>query len=312
MPPDETVTSPRAERPPRLFIALFCGSGIGLLIGVLMGLAVSPTVGVIIGVLSSSLALLLGLNDQHFGDAKAVRIGAFGFFCVAGSFTGIYLRNHNVLSPGLEAQTRMYTDVGYTDKEARAFIAYTKFNIIDPKWTVAEQPAPSSGSAEDGEGGGASNAAASGSGRPVVPFHMATASTVLFGATVDSTDCMDFNDNATEANVVGRFYHRPGIWGRVSTDVAAEFAESDRPAVLMAFVDAMCRPDGSSVKFSGCTELAGLAESTPLSEIVTSLTDAGPPWEKLVAAVQSRIEGEDGQRKVLLIAVRNFCIEKQN
>jgi hypothetical protein len=121
-------------------IALYSGAGIGLLIliGVLMGLAVSPTVGIIIGALASSLAILLGLNDKHFSDAKAIRIGSFGFACVLGALMGIFIRTNSVLAPDVKAQFEKYLEVGFTNEQALDFIAYERFGILNKEWKMAQ------------------------------------------------------------------------------------------------------------------------------------------------------------------------------
>jgi len=118
------------------WIAFYSGVGIGLLIGVLMGLAVSPTVGIIIGALASSLAILLGLNDAHFSDAKAIRIGSFGFACVLGALLGIFIRTNSLLAPDIKTQFQNYIDVGFTNEQALDFIAYERFGILNKEWKL--------------------------------------------------------------------------------------------------------------------------------------------------------------------------------
>ena len=98
-----TISDASTPGPPltpwNMITALFNGAGVGLLLGVLLGLAISPVVSGIIGTLSGLLAVLLGINEKYISPLKGVRIGAFGFFCVAGIFTGMYIRTNNGLLP---------------------------------------------------------------------------------------------------------------------------------------------------------------------------------------------------------------------
>ncbi len=274
----------------RKILASFSGSGIGMLVGVLMGLAVSPTVGVIIGVLASSLALLLGLNDQHFGDAKALRIGAFGFACVAGAFLGIYIRSHNLLAPDLETQYQEYLEVGYTPEQARDFVAFTRFGILNPGWRMA---APTSAAPGDGGADLARRQTAS----------------VLFGARIDANDCQLLSQ-ASEVSVFDNFLNLGGVWERLARAAEHYLEESTRPQALLAIKEGVCA-DGGDLRFKNCDRLAKLDERSELAEIRHAFAVAGPEWQRLADLVRQRIDSDD-QATVLLILERNLCNEEKN
>ncbi|NQZ10292.1 MAG: hypothetical protein HRT35_24330 [Algicola sp.] len=114
------------EKQTSLKLSLFGGAGIGLLFGMLLGINTTPTIVTVIGSLTTLLAAMLGLNDAHFNNAKAVRLGAFGFVCVLGSCVGIFIRTHNLLSPSLMSLKSNYIALGYSERQALSFIGQTK------------------------------------------------------------------------------------------------------------------------------------------------------------------------------------------
>ena len=286
-------------------IALFSGSGIGLLVGVLMGLAVSPTVGIIIGALASSLALMLGLNDQHFSHAKAFRIGAFGFACVAGAFLGIFVRTHGLLAPSLQDQLNDYHKAGYTKEEALDFLKFTKFGIMNPAWKIAVgEVGGDDGKGEKGQKGSGK------SPRPAAPIAQLAATGVLYGAEIDASACTMLK-NKKEKNIAGQFYILGDVWERLATAVEGVFDESTSPRVLLTIRDGICGEDGTAKpKYENCPTLANLNEQTELPQITRSFAQAGPSWQRLADTVKERIDPEY-QRKVLLILQRNICHEKK-
>ncbi len=286
-------------------IALFSGSGIGLLVGVLMGIAVSPTVGIVIGALASSLALMLGLNDQHFSHAKAFRIGSFGFVCVAGAFLGIFIRTHHLLAPSLQTQLNDYAKAGYTKEEALDFIKFTKFGILNPNWKIASMEAERDEGKGEGEQLGAGKPS-----HPIAPLPQLAATGVLYGAEIDASACTILKDK-DEKNVSDQFYILGDVWERLATAVEQDFDERTTPGVLLTIRDGICGDDGAAkAKFEKCPTLANLNEQTGLPQIARSFEKAGPSWQRLVDAVQERIDQEH-QSKVLLILQRKICHEEK-
>ena len=95
-----------------LLVSIFSGVGIGVMVGLLMGMAAPPgaqaktVVGIFIGAVGVGLAALLGLNDRHFSTAKGLRIGSFGLAVAISSLSGIYVRDHGLLSPSLGERSR--------------------------------------------------------------------------------------------------------------------------------------------------------------------------------------------------------------
>jgi hypothetical protein len=126
-----------------LALSFYSGAGIGILFGIIMGLSVSPTVAIVLGALTAILAAILGLNDLSFSNAKAVRIGSFGFACVLGILAGLYIRTHDTLSPSSEVLMAEYQRLGFSDEQAREFIAIkaglvTQVRVINATPTVDE------------------------------------------------------------------------------------------------------------------------------------------------------------------------------
>lgn len=104
------------------YAAIFNGLGIGLFLGLLLGLSVSPVVSGVIGTISSLLAILIGLNEKFLNPIKSLRIGSFGLFSVIGILLGLYIRANDPFAPSLTGKMRTYTDIGYSEIEARGFV----------------------------------------------------------------------------------------------------------------------------------------------------------------------------------------------
>jgi hypothetical protein len=171
-----------------LALSFYSGAGIGILFGVIMGLSVSPTVAIVLGALTAILAAILGLNDLSFSNAKAVRIGSFGFACVLGILAGLYIRTHDTLSPSSEVLMAEYQRLGFSDEQAREFIAIkaglvAQVRVINATPTVDEnsddsntpQPTPVN--------------------TMIVAQAVNSASSVLFGSDNNNADCEALPEN---------------------------------------------------------------------------------------------------------------------
>jgi len=113
------------------FIAFFGGAGIGTLIGVLIGMTTSGIVGAIIGTLATVLLAFFNFKEEDTKDAKALRIGAFGFFCVFGILGGLYLRVKDAFTPLPNNEVKKWMkDSIFTKAEAKAYYLYDRFAFI--------------------------------------------------------------------------------------------------------------------------------------------------------------------------------------
>ncbi len=284
------------------FIALYSGSGIGLLIGVLMGLAVSPTVGVIIGALSSILAVLLGLNDQHFGDAKAIRIGSFGFACVLGAFLGIFVRTNNLLSPGLEAQKKAYTQIGYSEKQALDFLAFKEFGILDEKWKMA------GGTTKGAEGGDAQVVSA----ESLAPLQHAS---VLFAAEVDLSVCDELE--TTDASlppkeIINNFRFAGGFWASLADAVEKELDAKYQGKVLLAAKEVLCANQAEKIDDADCAKFANLSRISGLAELKSAFIKAGGIWKQFTDEIGNLNMNEELEKTSLLILRDCLCEQEIN
>jgi len=287
--------------PSNLLFALFSGSGIGLLIGVLMGTTVTATVGVIIGALASGLAVLLGLNDQHFSNAKAIRIGSFGFACVFGAYLGIYARAHGVLSPDpepppiLAQQKAEYLALGFSEKEALDFIAFSTFGIKNPDWVLASE----------------SGAAASTGSSGVESLQEKARMTLLFGAEVDLDKCDELAGPRADfdlRDVVEVFDIAGGVWKTLAISVRDNIGDPDAVPLLLATRDAFCSRDSQGIariSDQDCKQIsiAGDDYRTRLQQF-ESLDGV---WQRLAEGVQGL--GMDDTRKnlALKILLQDLC-----
>ena len=304
------TNSDKAEDgPPRSYsLAFYSGAGIGLLIGLLMGLALSPTVGVIIGALAASLAVLLGLNDRHFSNAKAVRIGSFGFACVLGAILGIFVRVNSFLAPDLTSQFEAYTEIGYSEKDARKFIAYERFSILDKDWKMHVVETTASGenstSGKDFQGG--------------APFGATLAQTRatvgLFSAEeVDESQCEMFSKlgmGDSSDYILDNLEVAGGIWKKLALAIDNEMEPAHKTTAILTITNSICEDESVEFGDANCQSLATISEDTPTAGMFKRFNDAGGVWHSLAAAIRSKV-AEDEQKKLMHIVVRSACNERE-
>ena len=133
-----------------MFGQIFAGVGLGLLVGVLVGLSFSPVVSVVVGALATGMTALLGfgLPAKNGEPAHAVgsvgRLGSFGIACAAAVLLSLFVRTHNWMSPKIADQVAEVRKAGYSEEEARSWVAYKNFGTLSwlpPDIAEAEQVA---------------------------------------------------------------------------------------------------------------------------------------------------------------------------
>ena len=311
-------------------VALFSGSGIGLLVGILMGMSVSPTVGVVIGALASSLALILGLNDKHVSIAKSLRIGAFGFLCAAGALTGTYLRSHQVLAPGPEEAFARYSEMGFEKREVLDLIKLTRFGIqassdasapskIEDAYkryselglekneilelisrTSFDIPASSKAGKAPNNDDTASNAAS---------LTQLVHTGVLYGAEIDAGTCTILAEK-TESNIADYYYLVGGMWKNLAIATEQQFGVEKAPRVLLAMRDGICGGDSTAKQFENCKIVSAINEQTGSDQIRKLFTEAGPEWISLLDPIDTSVAVNDRQAAFLILQ-RSLCDDKK-
>ena len=286
----------------RNLIALYSGAGIGLLIGVLMGLAVSPTVGIIIGALASSLAILLGLNDKHFSNAKAVRIGSFGFACVLGALIGIFIRTNSLLAPDLKSQYDKYIDVGFEHEEALDFIAYERFGILNKDWKIY-----SSANDSVSNDGGKDNGPSAGE----IVHRRSFAG--LYSAEIDETDCENLDDLDQDDSlplIFQRFETTGKFWKTIVSEVETKIDKEHQKSAMLAIRDGFCLSESKSITDNDCKKLNDFSPNSSENEMISYLNTKGGTWQSLSESIKKDVNKKE-QKNLILILVNNACHENK-
>lgn len=112
------------------------GGGIGLLLGVLLGLSVSPVVQGVVVAITALLGTVLGLKS---GDSpgRSLRIAAFGLLATGGIMLGLAVRSGDLLAPSPRAEVAAWRNAGYSEEDARAFVAYHRLGIKPATATIS-------------------------------------------------------------------------------------------------------------------------------------------------------------------------------
>ena len=279
-------------------IALFSGSGIGLLIGVLLGLSVSPTVAVVIGVLASSLAILLGLNDSSFSNQKALRLGAFGYACVAGALFGIYVRTNNLMSPSLEKQKKIYTQIGYSEKEALEFISYKEFSIVNKDWVMKTQENPSNPDDTTAPEKSSYNES----------LVQKANTSVLFGSEIKRSECEDLEKARNEKDLryfMNYFTTSGEIWKKIAANVKKDIDTNKQKEIILFVKDVLCKEKSTRTNSTEQAIVATANESMTAEEILKIYKNANGFWKRFALAVEVKVE-KSYQKKTLLLVKKSL------
>jgi len=289
-----------------LFTAFFNGLGVGLLLGLLLGLAVSPVVSAIIGTMSSLLLVLLGLNENYMNAAKSIRVGSFGIFCVIGILTGIYIRSNNALAPSLSGLYTQYKKIGFSDKEARDFIAYQEFDITPANWAKNEATTESvQGDTEQSE-------SQSPEMRQMAAGENMQAkkrNNVLYSSEVDAGKCYileSSNDKMPFSEIKTNFIVAGGTWKELANDLDPGLPENVRATALLMLRDIFCASESAGTIKVKCENLKGVNEQSSLEDIRKTLLSSGEIWSKIVAKVDKKVNSSY-QKQLYLSLTKILC-----
>jgi hypothetical protein len=151
--PQSSFQAPAAGYPPVIHVErrapvlneMAAGGGLGMLVGFLLGLSVAQVVGGVVASLAALLGAFLGLSGAQTSD-RALRIGAFGFLCVAGVALGLAVRAGGLLSPSVTGDVRAWTAAGYPADQARSYVAFQRLGVKPDAMTVTAPPPAVAGS----------------------------------------------------------------------------------------------------------------------------------------------------------------------
>ncbi len=301
---NESISENTSDRSKlNLFTSFFNGLGVGLLLGLLLGLAVSPVVSGIIGTLSSLLVVLLGLNESYLSPVKSIRIGSFGLFCVIGILSGMYIRSHDTLAPPLKTLYAEYKAMGFSDKDAREFIAYQEFELIPENWTKVDT-SKSESSKPSTEVTTEQKLLASSEN-----MSAKKRKSVLYSSEVDAGKCyilessnekMSFNDIQMNFVVAG------GTWKELANNLDPELPEKVRITTLLMIRDIFCDTKGSGIIKVKCESIQNIDAQTSLENIRISLSTSGEMWSKIVVNADKKID-TTFQKQVYLSLIKILC-----
>jgi hypothetical protein len=291
------------------------------LLGALLGLAISPVVSGIIATLSGLLAVLLGVSEKYMSPLKSVRIGAFGFFCVAGIILGMYIRTNRGLLPSRQKMMAEYRAVGFTREEARDFIAFREFGRIPSGWageskevkdgdpSQPDRPATSA----DAESPGGISSGEPGKQVPsntqrqfVNPGQTATEfANVLYSSEINAAECYKLNiANSSQpvAEIKNAFERAGGTWKEMAQHLGEGLPENIYIMALFSMRDCLCQA-GHTGKFKVTmnANIRRISDGRSLEEILKILSDSGETWKTIVERISADIPA--GYQKTLYLSL---------
>lgn len=250
------------------FAAIFNGLGIGSFLGLLLGLSVSPVVSGVIGTISSLLAILVGLNEKFLDPIKSLRIGSFGLFSVIGILVGLYIRANNPFAPSLADKMTAYTEIGFTDEEARNFVT----GFIRADSTLAKRQA-----------------------------------NVLYSTEfkVEACDFLQYaNSETAPEEIYNSFTTAGGIWEQLANSFKNDLPESSGTKTLLILRDNFCGgyPDPATSIIVG-QEITQLNQNSNFNEIGLAFEKSKAPWPEVFDELKN--EFQQGEVEMILHSLIN-------
>ena len=280
------------EKSVNLKIALFGGTGIGLLFGVIMGTSITPTVTTLFGALATLLAAILGLNDKHFTDAKAIRVGSFGIACVIGAYLGLFVRANNVFSPSIIDMKQEYIKVGFSEQQALNFIAFKEFGIsLTASAETISSPVNSTLAAEQGVTEVAaqpSNAVMAMTNSHANKQH----SSVLFSAPVALSGCdeLEHTDASLPLDeVLNNFELTGGAWNRLTGFITNDYQENQQKPLLLTVRDAVCQVEkltNADCKLLTSTLNKSVMNDTTFKATIAPVKELDAQWRTIAGEIE--------------------------
>jgi len=297
-----------------LKLSAFGGAGIGLLFGVIMGTSVTPTVATVLGALTAILTSILGLNDSQFSDAKAARIGSFGFACVIGAYTGLFVRSHNLLSPSLMSLKNEYVAIGFSNDQALNYISQKEFGVMI-QYSGTDVGLDDSVDAELDDGSGSRLVAPDRQSivnHPIVNQQITNQhSSLLFSAPVELSGCDEViytDDSLPLDEVINNFELTGDVWEELALYVVQEVPPSLQKRILLTTKDAVCSLDGvDGVEESSCAEIEATLAGSDLIDTLVTVSEYSPAWDKIVMTIDSVDLTDDEKILSLTLSHLTLC-----
>lgn len=296
----------------KLKLSLYGGAGIGLLFGVMMGTSINPTVATLFGTLTTLLAAILGLNDAYFTNAKAVRVGSFGFACVIGAYLGLFVRSHDVFSPSLFTLKENYIALGFSEKQALSFVALKEFDILIQTNEVESSQnelikKESSTKKEMSDENTKIN------NRGMTPLVMNSRvskqhSSVLFSAPVELSSCdeVERTDNSLPLDeVLNNFELTGGVWEELVIKVSSEIEQDKQKLILLTIKDAVCQID--AVEEADCKALDPIIAQTHYQAVFAAVKNYNKSWHIVASAIEGSSLLEGDKLHSLRLAKNTLC-----
>lgn len=284
--------------PLNIFSAIVNGAGIGLLLGILVSVTISPVVSGVVTTLTGLLALLIGVNEKYISVLKSFRIGAFGFFCVAGIFLGMAVRTNHLLLPSREKMMEDYTKVGFNKEQALDFIAFREFGLVPSNWTnaqanvastdsdaVDETPIPVDSAAIASSNNASSNKAKIKTHKLINANETTMAqSSLLYSSGVNADACQNLyatDISLSKAVIKNNFTLAEGTWEEMANTFDPLLPEDIYKQTLLTIRDCFCEGNmtGGNIKIPRIT--GKVDQSQSLENIKKKFQNSDQIWKRI-------------------------------
>jgi hypothetical protein len=71
-----------------------------------------------------------------------LRIASFGFACPLAVLLGLGIRSHSWLAPSIDDQIKEWTHAGYSQEQARNFVAFRQLGLVPQGFKATDPPRP--------------------------------------------------------------------------------------------------------------------------------------------------------------------------
>ena len=207
------------------------------------------------------------------------------------------------LAPSLQSLYDEYTAMGFSEKEARNFIAYQEFDLIPAEWTKKTISDSASGETASEESGG---------GRIIAPAENVASKkrqSVLYSSEVDAGQCYileSSNKNMAFSSIKRNFSAAGGTWKELADDLDPALPENARIDALLLLRDIFCASSESGIIKVKCDNLQDINSKSTLADIKKSLSSSGKIWSEIVTNVDKKIDASY-QKQLYLSLIKILC-----
>jgi hypothetical protein len=211
-----------------------------------------------------------------------------------------------------------YTNVGFSQQEARDFIAFREFGLAPAGWTgTTSSSSASDSSGESSSNSGETKSVSASNGQALTARKFvnpnetgAERKSLLYSSEIDASACYVL-DNASisqpSSEIKNTFEEAGGTWKEMAQNLGAGVPDKVFAQALLTMRDCFCGSGASGVlKITNCETVSKINSSQSLDQIKKTLSASGQTWKTIADKIGKDIPAEY-QKTIFLSIIKILC-----